>query len=82
MSLLKMPKIKVSPLVPVGPLLAIHQQECIAVKVKIYALQECAIAVRLLQHLILKSAKSSPTDANVPNASLVITRPIVYNVSG
>jgi hypothetical protein len=59
-----------------------HQQDCIALQVKIYALQDHVNAAPLLQHLILKNAKSPPTDVNVLNASLAITRPIVYNVRG
>ena len=76
-----LPKIKASPFVPVVPPFAMHQQDRIALQVKIYALQDHVNAAPLLQHLILKNVKLKLIDVNVPNVFLVTTQPIVENVS-
>ena len=57
------------------------QQDFIARQVQICALIVKQNAARLLKHLIMKNVKLSPTDASVPNVSLVTIQPIVYNVS-
>ena len=57
-------------------------QRRIAMKNQIYAPQGQVSVVHLLTHLILENAKSSPTDARVPNASLGTILPNVYHVSG